>query len=164
MKNYTVIKERDRYTIGEYDEGYKAYIINDGICQYYYWGTKEAAQAAADAYNAYDGSEWLGEHGYGNDRIYLGEINDVDADMVDLYRLFGAVDDAPRRISLDNGRTYTTAAEAMPEITERGLWDVIANAMDDETREAVHNELAPCTEQEFLTRYLERATDDLIIG
>lgn len=67
-------------------------------------------------------------------------------------------------ISLDNGRTYMPAAEAMPEITERGLWDLIVNAMDDDTRERVHAELAPCTEEEFLTRYLEIADDDLIIG
>ena len=68
------------------------------------------------------------------------------------------------RISLDNGHTYITAQEAMPEITERNLWDAVANMMDDDTREAVHAELAPCTEAEFLAAYLERATDDLIIG
>ena len=27
--------------------------------------------------------------------------------------------------------------------------------MDDEIREQVHSELAPCTEEEFLTRYQE---------
>ena len=39
MKNYIVIKEGNRYTIGEYDEGYKAYIINDGICRILLLGT-----------------------------------------------------------------------------------------------------------------------------
>ena len=57
-----------------------------------------------------------------------------------------------------------TAQEAMPAIAERGLWDAIANVMDDDIREAVHRNLAPCTEAEFLAAYLERATDDLIIG
>lgn len=69
-----------------------------------------------------------------------------------------------KEISIDNGNTYTTAAEAMPEIIERKLWDVVAQAMDDETRELVHRELAPCTEKEFLARYLEIAPDDLVIG
>ena len=69
-----------------------------------------------------------------------------------------------KQISLDNGRTYTTAAEAMPEITERNLWDAVVNLMDDDTREAVHAELAPCTEAEFLARYLEIAANDLVIG
>lgn len=40
----------------------------------------------------------------------------------------------------------------------------IAEYMDNDTREAVHNELAPCSDIEFLTRYLELAPDDLIIG
>jgi hypothetical protein len=29
----------------------------------------EDAQVAADAYNTYDGQEWLGQHGNGNDTI-----------------------------------------------------------------------------------------------
>lgn len=34
-------------------------------------------------------------------------------------------------------------------------WEAIASYMDDETRERVHFELAPCTNVEFLRRYLE---------
>lgn len=33
--------------------------------------------------------------------------------------------------------------------------DVIANYMDDNIREQVHNELAPCKPKEFLKRYIE---------
>lgn len=33
--------------------------------------------------------------------------------------------------------------------------DTIATYMDDEIREQVHAELAPCTEEEFLSRYCE---------
>ena len=65
-----------------------------------------------------------------------------------------------KRISIDNGTTYTTPAEAIKAV---GM-DTIANYMDDDTREAVHNELAPCSDIEFLSRYLELAKDDLIIG
>lgn len=89
MKNYRVIKDYDRYTIGEYIETANAYIINDGICQYYWWGDQYAAQEAADAYNEYEGPEWLGQHGYGNDRI---PEDYEDENLVNLYRLFDAVD------------------------------------------------------------------------
>ena len=34
-------------------------------------------------------------------------------------------------------------------------WEAIVNMMDDEIREQVHMELAPCTDEEFLERYLE---------
>ena len=67
-------------------------------------------------------------------------------------------------ISLDNGRTYLTAEEAMPEIIENNLWNVIVNMMDDEVREDVHADLAPCTELEFLAEYLRRAEEGLVIG
>ena len=67
-------------------------------------------------------------------------------------------------ISPDNGSTWITAAEAMDEINERNLWDAIVEMMDDEIREAVHADLAPCTEEEFLAEYLRRADDGLIIG
>lgn len=35
------------------------------------------------------------------------------------------------------------------------LMDAIATYMDDEKREQVHFELAPCTPEEFLMRYIE---------
>lgn len=69
-----------------------------------------------------------------------------------------------KMISLDNGRSYMYAAEAMPEINEYDLWDALVNFMDDDIREQVYFELAPCTDEEFLTRYLELADYDLILG
>lgn len=68
------------------------------------------------------------------------------------------------KISIDNGRTYMTAEDAMPGILEGNLWPVVVQLMDDDTREQVHRELAPCTELEFLARYLEIAPYDLVIG
>lgn len=65
-----------------------------------------------------------------------------------------------KQISVDNGTSYTTPAEALKAVSI----DTMAEYMDDNTREAVHNELAPCSDIEFLTRYLELAPDDLIIG
>lgn len=38
-------------------------------------------------------------------------------------------------------------------------WDVVVNLMDDKKREQVHMELAPCTNEEFLGRYLELDPD-----
>ena len=34
-------------------------------------------------------------------------------------------------------------------------WNAIVNLMDDEKREQVHRELAPCSNEKFLQRYLE---------
>lgn len=66
-------------------------------------------------------------------------------------------------ISLDNGHTYLTAAEAMPEITARNLWDAVVELMDDDTRETVASE-GHDDGGSFLARYLELAPADLIIG
>lgn len=41
----------------------------------------------------------------------------------------------------------------MRKISQK-LMDVIASYMDDDIRETVHYELAPCTPEEFLIRYL----------
>lgn len=72
-----------------------------------------------------------------------------------------------KMLSIDNGATFYAASEIpeiMPEINARHLYRQIVNFMDDETREAVHMDLAPCTDAEFLAEYLRRANDDLIIG
>ena len=42
------------------------------------------------------------------------------------------------------------------EIINKGLYKVAVDMMDDEIREDVHGDLAPCTELEFLTVYMER--------
>lgn len=34
-------------------------------------------------------------------------------------------------------------------------WDAIVEIMNDDIREQVHADLAPCTNEEFLARYLE---------
>ena len=65
-------------------------------------------------------------------------------------------------ISLDNGHSYLTAGEAVAD----GKFNMaaLAQIMDDELREMVHSELAPCTDREYLERYTELAACDLIIG
>ena len=44
------------------------------------------------------------------------------------------------------------------ELTQE-LMDTIASYMDDDKREQVHAELAPCEPEEFLKRYLELDPD-----
>lgn len=65
-----------------------------------------------------------------------------------------------KKISITNGHSFTDVDHALAELE----WDAIVYFMDDETREKVHSELAPCTTREFLIRYLELAEEDLIIG
>lgn len=46
--------------------------------------------------------------------------------------------------------------EIAAEIIAQGLYDQAVALMDDEIREEVHQDLAPCTEAEFLTEYMKR--------
>lgn len=55
------------------------------------------------------------------------------------------------KISIDNGNSFVSSEEAIAKKD----WEVIVIFMDDELREEIHSELAPCTELDFLTRYLE---------
>ena len=64
-----------------------------------------------------------------------------------------------KKISINNGASFVTPEEALREISI----DTLAAYMDDDVREQVHLELAPCTELEFLSRYLQLAKEDLII-
>ena len=69
-----------------------------------------------------------------------------------------------KQISLNNGRNYMDVDEAMTEIMERSLWETVVSLMDDGIREAVADDMAPCSEEEFLKEYLARANDDLVVG
>ena len=65
-----------------------------------------------------------------------------------------------KRISVDNGMHWVSPETALGTIDI----DTMAVYMDDDTREAVHHDIAPCTDPEFVAEYLHRAPDDLIIG
>ncbi|MFP2960414.1 hypothetical protein ACLEPN_21985 [Myxococcus sp. 1LA] len=67
------------------------------------------------------------------------------------------------RVSLDNGQTYR-GADAVAGAELARSWPALVELMDDATRERVHGELAPCTNEEFLARYLELAPEDLVLG
>lgn len=50
------------------------------------------------------------------------------------------------------------------EIVENNLYDAAVQLMDDEIREAVHSDIAPCTEEEFLIEYMKRHEEKYGIG
>ena len=119
------------------------------------WGSADLSEAKA----------MLREALKRNPEAYIVVIDDgSDPVAVDEITADDLNEEGMKYISLDNGNTYLTADEAMQEITDRNLWEQVVELMDDDTREQVHAELAPCTEEEFLTRYLELAPADLIVG
>ena len=78
------------------------------------------------------------------------------------------------QISLDNGYSFMDAAETI-EYLERNTEDFgeystesllyeIYSRMDDDIREELHFQLAPCTDLEFLTAYCEKASEDIVVG
>lgn len=67
------------------------------------------------------------------------------------------------RLSVNNGTSYIDLSELSDGDLET-LFAPLANLMDDDAREQTHSELAPCTTREFMTRYLDLAKDDLLIG
>ena len=69
-----------------------------------------------------------------------------------------------KRISLDNGRTYLDAEEAIGIIDSRNLWPAIVNIMDDAALEATALTHCHAPLVSFLARYLALAPSDLILG
>jgi len=66
-------------------------------------------------------------------------------------------------VSLDNGNKYYSVDDLTHEQIDNN-WDRLVMFMDPDIREQVNSELAPCSNRDFLRRYLEIADDDLIIG
>lgn len=78
-------------------------------------------------------------------RVDLGEIERLAAEwekpVAELVPQLEPMDSNKKPVDL-GGHCYT--------------WETIVNYMDDEIREQLHNELAPCTEEAFLEAYLEK--------
>ena len=45
--------------------------------------------------------------------------------------------------------------DIVKEIIEHGDYDIAVQLMDDELREDIHIDLAPCTKEEFLREYIK---------
>lgn len=69
-------------------------------------------------------------------------------------------DGKPVRCSADNGLRFCTPEE----LIAAHEWETIEDALEFFAREKTHSELAPCSNLEFLRRYLDIAPCDLIIG
>lgn len=67
------------------------------------------------------------------------------------------------RLSLDNDLNFCDPKD-LSDLEIGPYWDALVEMMDDDIRERVHYELAPCTDEDFLRRYLELAKEDLILG
>ena len=70
-------------------------------------------------------------------------------------------------LNLENGNPranidMSELAEHEEEI--KANWLALMNVMDDGLCERVHGEIAPCTELEFLARYLALANEDIVVG
>ena len=80
------------------------------------------------------------------------------------YNYFGdddgyGIDDYWMDLLITCGLTYEAAEQvcyAAGEIRKADKWESIVPYMDDDIREDVHNDLAPCTREEFLEEYLKR--------
>ena len=100
------------------------------------------------------------------DGRYRVNVDYVPYDRFGWHRLINALTPELDNgyISLDNGVTFMTAADAIPEIEENDLWDIVFEMMDEDTRDGVHNYMSPCTNEEFLDAYLKSAPCNLVIG
>lgn len=92
------------------------------------------------------------------------KADDLDGELHCIYADEDIVEDvtlnSASHISIDNGNSFCNPEEAL----QRFDIDTIAVYMNDSIRERVHAELAPCSDIDFLRRYLELSPDDLIIG
>ena len=70
------------------------------------------------------------------------------------------------KISFNNGCSFKSYNDLSVDDIDyiNKDWDNIVSYMDDDAREEVHSELAPCNKLEFLKRYLEIAKTNLVIG
>lgn len=94
----------------------------------------------------------------------IGITGADDTDLLDAIEgsAPATLDNGNAYVSLDNGNTLATVDDLTDEQID-GAWDALVMMMDDDVREAVHAELAPCSKRDFLARYMQLATDDLII-
>ncbi len=122
------------------------------------------------AFLAYEGNDAQGEQikVYASEEFGLyvaietqyGWVNLGECELVDVYTQIGTLEafelGADAAISVDNGLSFTTPAEAIEEV---GM-DAIRNLMDD----SICDQIEADTDEEFIERYLELANENLIIG
>ena len=65
-------------------------------------------------------------------------------------------------VDIWNAATNSWVFVTADDLADNGKWDYITGLMDDEIRERVNDELAPCSRLEFLRRYTDIAGDDAV--
>jgi hypothetical protein len=87
-------------------------------------------------------------------KVSLKLNRNTDADLIEMLE---AADNKQALIkaAMRNYRRETKNMKAK-EIIESGAYKAAVALMDDEIREAVHADLAPCTDEEFLEEYMKR--------
>lgn len=97
-------------------------------------------------------------HRRGN--IVLGEVLLAEGRGTDEELLQEAKDEAERAgLDISHGtlEIYEEEEIKMVKVNNRMIdFDAAVNLMDDEIREELHQELAPCTHQEFIDAYAKR--------
>jgi hypothetical protein len=68
-----------------------------------------------------------------------------------------------KKLSINNGQSLILPCDLTDEQIDQ-YRDAMIYAMDGHAREQAHAQVAPCTDREFLQRYLELAPTDLVIG
>ena len=122
--------------------------------------------------------EW--KRGSGSKRLYAIHADEDEDGCIDYETEDDMIEVTCKSINFNNGSGYFYDSDEVdmlfadydenaligPEGSEkeRKTWEVITNLMDNDTRELVHNMIAPCSDEEFLRTYLYFAPDDLIIG
>lgn len=128
--------------------------------QYGPFATIEEARAAARQH--FDGT-WRQV-----EAPYRTPIFNTDSDARNVVETYVRNEHRPICISIDNGNNFLTADELFENeeflANESCYWTQLVALMDDDYREQVANELAPCTNLEFLRRYCEIADYSICIG
>ena len=75
----------------------------------------------------------------------------------ELEQALKTMDGQNHRITWEEG---DLADDQAAEMISEGLYDAAVELMDDEIREEIHADLAPCTDEEFLAEYIRRHQDE----
>lgn len=87
-------------------------------------------------------------------KVGLKLNRNTDADIIEMLEA-AENKQALIKAALREYRKETKTMKAK-EIIESGAYKAAVALMDDEIREAVHADLAPCTDEEFLEEYMKR--------
>lgn len=79
-----------------------------------------------------------------------------DDDGVLSYRIDGCVEAYNLTEDEVNETLESLLSSPAQDIIDAGLYNAAVNLMDDDIREELHSEIAPCTDIEFLEAYMKR--------